>query len=247
MKSSKIVFTFEKQLHISMTDNDIIRGIRENNEAAWRELFATTHNQLAPKISAMLKRSLATTYEDIYEQACLDLMDSVKDGRLVESENSNLYGYLSTICWRKALRAENSQKVKEKREESVPADPDVVPEYLPADDEDAEKEALAFLDKVLASIPESCRKLFRRFYWDKMPMKDIAAIMGLKNDDVAKATKSKCMKKYREIAKAMLADDEKADEAVRRVVERDALRDLLEECRNEASGEWSLAALNNNE
>jgi len=116
-------------------------------------------------------------------------------------------------------------------------------EFDPAEQADAEEEAMAFLEKVLAAIPESCRQLFRRFYWDKMPMKDIAAAMGLKNDDVAKATKSKCMKKYKEIAKAMLANDEKADEAVRRVVERDALRDLLEECRNEASGEWALAAL----
>ena len=237
-----------------MTDNDIIRGIRENSEAAWRELFAMTHSQFAPKISAMLIMSVATTYEDIYEQACMDLMANVKDGKLTEGENINLPGYLYTICWRRALRAEESHKVKEKRmvkmakeeakdEASDEFSPDVVMEFDPEGDEDAKNKALVFLEKVLAAIPESCRQLFRRFYWDKMPMKDIAAAMGLKNDDVAKATKSKCMKKYKDIAKAMLADDEKADEAVRRVVERDALRDLLEECRNEASGEWAIAAL----
>ena len=237
-----------------MTDNDIIRGIRENSAAAWRELFAATHDKFKPKISAILKLSKTTTYDDVYEQACMDLMDNVKDGKLTESENVNLSGYLYTICWRIALRAEEKHKVKEKRMERVAKEeardeaseefaPDVIMEFDPEADEDAKNEALAFLEKVLAEIPESCLQLFRRFYWDKMPMKDIAAAMGLKNDDVAKATKSKCMKKYRDIAKAMLADDEKAEEAVRRVVERDALRDLLEECRNEASGEWALAAL----
>ena len=229
-----------------MTDNDIIRGIRENSAAAWRELFAATHDKFKPMISSILKLSKTITYDDIYEQAFMDLMDNVKDGKLIEGENDNLSGYLYTICWRKALRAEESHKVKEKRMEKMAKEefaPDVVMEFDPEKDEDAENEALAFLEKVLASIPASCRQLFRRFYWDKMPMKDIAAAMGLKNDDVAKATKSKCMNKFKSIAKAMLADDEKAEEAVRRVVERDALRDLLEECRNEASGEWSMAAL----
>ena len=237
-----------------MTDNDIIRGIRENSESSWRELFAQTHSQFAPKISAILKRSLATTYEDVYEQACMDLMENVKDGRLVEGDGVNLTGYLYTICWRRALRAENSHKVQEKRNEKMAHDtveeeasekfaPDVMMVYNPDSDAEAEDEALAFLDRVLDSIPESCRQLLRRFYWDKLPMRDIAAAMGLKNDDVAKATKNKCMNKFKSIAKAMLADDEKAEDAVTRVVERDALRDLLEECRKEAAGDWSIAAL----
>lgn len=237
-----------------MTDNDIIRGIRENSESAWRKLFAQTHSQFAPKISAILKRSLATTFDDVYEQACMDLMENVKEGRLVEGEGVNLTGYLYTICWRRALRAENSQKTQEKRTDKMAKDtaeeeasdkyaPDVIMVYDPDSDAETEDKALAFLDKVLASIPESCRQLLRRFYWDKMPMKDIAAAMGLKNDDVAKATKNKCMNKFKTIAKAMLADDEKAEEAVRRTIERDALRDLLEECRKEEAGDWALAAL----
>ena len=226
-----------------MTDNDIIRGIRDNSESAWRELFAKTHDQLRPSISPLLQRAVESTYDDIYELACLDLMDNVKDGKLGESENTNLVGYMFKICWRRALRAETKRKKDDGRLDEFPQKEEAELEFDPVEQADAEDEAMAFLDKVLASIPESCRKLFRRFYWDKMPMKDIAAAMGLKNDDVAKATKSKCMKKFREIAKAMLANDEKAEEAVRRTVERDALRDLLEECRNDASGDWSIAAL----
>ena len=76
-----------------------------------------------------------------------------------------------------------------------------------------------------------------------MPMKDIAAQMGLKNEDTAKATKSRCMKKIKQIAEAMLADDAKAEIAVRRAIERSTLRDLLEEFRQEEHGELALAAL----
>jgi hypothetical protein len=53
------------------------------------------------------------------------------------------------------------------------------------------------------------------------------------------------MNKFKEIAKAMLADDAKAEEAVRRTVERNALRDLLEEFRQEEAGEMARAALKN--
>ncbi len=98
---------------------------------------------------------------------------------------------------------------------------------------------------MLESIPPRCKSILRRFYWDKLPMSEIAAIHGLRNENSAKTTKNRCMDKFKEIAKAMLADDAKADEAVRRTVERDALRNLLEEFRKEESGEWSVAALKN--
>ena len=224
-----------------MKDNDIIRGIRENSESAWRALYAATHDKFAPLISSILKRKSETDYEDIYGQACIDLMDSVKDGRLKESEDVNLSGYLYTICMRRAVRAEERRKTEEKRMRGL-FDGSIDEEGQQVD-QDAVDEALAFLDKVLAGIPERCRAILRRFYWDKLSMKDIAAAMGLKNDDVAKATKNKCMNKFRSVAREMLADDEQVEEAVRRAVERDALRDLLDECRKESRGELNIAAL----
>ena len=51
------------------------------------------------------------------------------------------------------------------------------------------------------------------------------------------------MDKFKEIAKAMLADDEKAEASVRRTIERNALKDLLADLRKEESGDLALAAL----
>lgn len=241
-----------------MKDNDIIHGIRENSEAAWRALYAATHDLYAPMFSQLLKGKSIETFDDIYELACIDLMDSVKMGRLKEGENTNLAGYLFTVCLRRAIRSEKSRRTelvrklriaieKDDQEASERYSPDAMSEFDPEAEKKADQkavdEALAFLDRVLASIPERCRAILRRFYWDKMSMKDIAAAMGLKNDDVAKATKNKCMNKFKSVAKEMLADDIKAEEAVRRAVERDALRDLLDECRKESRGELDIAAL----
>lgn len=230
-----------------MKDNDIIRGIRENSEAAWRALYASTHDKFATLVSRSLGKESATTFDDIYEQACLDLMENVKAGKLLEGDAVNLSGYLYTICMRKAIRANESRTREAERKQEygrafLPGeDPD--PESGQEADREAWEKALALLDEALSRIPERCRAILRRFYWDKMSMKDIAAAMGLKNDDVAKATKNKCMNKFKSVAKEMLADDDALDAAVRRAVERDALRDLLDECRKASSGEWDIAAL----
>ena len=236
-----------------MSDNDIIQGIRNNSSEAWRELYHSTVGGIRQKIEPMLKRVKHLTFDDLFEEACITLMDNVKSGKVKEEDNTNLSGYLFTICWRLAHRQadkEKRPKEEEKAENKVNGqlilvepseEQDIVPELIAEE----EQEAFAFLDRVLKSIPEDCQKILRRFYWDKMPMKDIAPALGLKNENVAKTKKNRCMDKFKEIAKAMLADDEKADAAVRRTIERDALRDLLEDLRQEESGELALAALKN--
>ncbi len=238
-----------------MTDNDIIRGIRENSSEAWRELYHSAVEGIREKIEPMLKKVKHLTFDDLFKDACITLMEDVQKGKVKEGPGTNLSGYLYTICWRMAIRQNDRESrpkepvkavvsmrngaviVEEPNQEMEEEDP--VTAQL------EEEEAFAFLDKVLKSIPEDCQKLLRWFYWDKMPMKDIAPAMGLKNENVAKTKKNRCMDKFKEIAKAMLADDEKAEEAVRRTVERDALRDLLDDIRKEESGDLAMAALKN--
>ena len=201
------------------------------------------------KIEPILSRAKGKTFDDVYSEAMIALMENVKDGKLAEGEQVNLSGYIYTLCWRIALRLENKGKREDEKRKELADD---MGDREPAAEDDADdgtispeeyEEAMAFLEKVLVSIPPSCRTILKRFYWDKMPMKDIAAQMGLKNEDTAKATKSRCMKKIKQIAEAMLADDAKAEIAVRRAIERSTLRDLLEEFRQEENGELALAAL----
>ena len=225
-----------------MTDNELIKGIRENSSVAWKEIYQSNREKIRAAITPMLVRVKDADFDDVFELALLDLMDNVKDGKLVESEQTNLSGYLYTICWRIA----NQMVKKEKRRVGIfveKADVEMIDEGDSSIDSEDYEEALAFLDRVLDSIPAKCKSILRRFYWDRLPMTEIAATHGLKNENSAKTTKNRCMEKFKEIAKGMLADDAKAENAVRRTVERNALRDLLEEFRKEVSGEWSIAAL----
>ena len=220
-----------------MTDKEIIAGI---------ESGATSIRQ---HIQPLLRGVRDVTFDDVYQEACLILMENIKAGKLDAGSEMNLGGYLYVICKRVALRYATRKRplrivekptekdevvLKDEGEVSMGGSPEVM--------EMEEEEAMRFLDKVLDSLPPTCKSILKRFYWDKMSMKDIATLTGLKNEDTAKSTKKRCMDKFRSIAKAMLEDDEKAEAAIRRTIERAALRDQLDECRQLGAGTLARAA-----
>ena len=67
-------------------------------------------------------------------------------------------------------------------------------------------------------------------------MSEIAALCGFKNDNVAKSTKNRYMDKFKSIARQMLEDDEFAEAAIARTIERASLRNQINECRHLESG-----------
>ena len=220
-----------------MTDSEIISGIESGSTS------------IRQHIQPILSGVRDVTFDDVYQEACIILMENIKAGKLDNESEMNLPGYLYVICKRVALRYAAKKRpfrIVEKptsKGEVVIKDEGEEQESKSAECmEMEEEEAMRFLDRVLDSIPPTCKSILKRFYWDKMSMKDIATLTGLKNEDTAKSTKKRCMDKFRSIAKAMLEDDEKADAAIRRTIERAALRDQLDECRQLESGTLSRAA-----
>jgi RNA polymerase sigma factor (sigma-70 family) len=220
-----------------MADRDIISEI-ESGQTTIRE-----------HIQPLLSGVRDITFDDVYQEACIILMENIKAGKLDTEGEMNLPGYLYVICKRIALRY--AARKRPLRIAERPAGKDEVMIKDEGEEQESgsaelmemeEEEALRFLDRVLESIPPTCKSILKRFYWDKMSMKDIATLTGLKNEDTAKSTKKRCMDKFRSIAKAMLEDDEKAEAAIRRTIERAALRDQLDECRQLESGALSRAA-----
>ena len=220
-----------------MTDKDIISGIESG--------MTSIRQHIQPILSGV--RDI--TFDDVYQEACIILMENIKAGRLDTGGEMNLSGYLYVICKRVALKYAAKkrpfrivEKPTEKDEVVIKDDGEEQESGSAERIEMEEEEAMRFLDRVLDSIPPSCKSILKRFYWDKMSMKDIATLSGLKNEDTAKSTKKRCMDKFRSIAKAMLEDDEKAEAAIRRTIERAALRDQLDECRQLESGTLARAA-----
>ena len=230
-----------------MTDKELVTGIRNNSEAAWKAIYSGMKPGIRLRIEPMLLRVKDVMFDDIYNEALMLLMENVKDGKLTENNADNLSGYLYTICYRLALKRLRKTLPTEDISDSIMKSPygetkvdeiEEDPNTLLIEDEWVRN----FLDRVLDSLPLNCKQILKRFYWEELSMDEIAPIMGLKNANSAKTTKNRCMDKFKKLATDLLADDEKAEEAIRRAVERNALRDLLERFRQEDSGEIATAA-----
>ena len=226
-----------------MTDAQLILGIQSNNAIIWRYIC---RNLKSPFV-ATLKRfcvasSLSTNdWEDIFQESCIILLENVKQGKLEERPGSSLFSYFVEIGKRTmqtALRKKSKHLPSPTKNEDTPHIIQLWPGLTPkskeegseaVSTEDKQKEQDRFLDRVFDSIPDACKTLLKKFYWDHKPMDEIASILSLRNADTAKTKKNRCMNQFKDIAKRLVESDEFADDMVRACVERSMLRELLEE------------------
>lgn len=229
-----------------MTEAQIVIGIMQNDNRAWQYIC----RKMKPGFSSIIVNlySFGATanedIEDIFQDACIILMQKVKEGAVVLSREGALFSYLVQIGKNIAANFTRKRVVQKQSDEDTP---NLVPfiavrgteipnirkeqENEPGDFSVSEKQQSQdeFLDRVFDSIPEDCKTLLKKFYWDRCPMDEIACMMGLRNADSAKTKKNRCMNKFNEIAKRLVEDGEFAEDAVRAAVERAALRELLED------------------
>ena len=228
-----------------MTDSQLIFGILQNDERAWRYIC----REMKPGFASILGQTFSASkisnedIEDIFQDALLVLMQRVKSGDVVSSREGALFSYLVQIG---KLTACNLLRKKR----TIASDDAVTSSLNLHNIEESdiavdEKQQMQndFLDKILDLLPAECRTLLKYFYWNHKPMDEIASILGMRNADSAKSKKSKCMNKVKEIAAQVIENDEFAEEVVRNAVERVALRELIEEERYNAESGFCMAAL----
>ena len=228
-----------------MTDSQLIFGIMQNDERAWRHIC----REMKPGFASILGQAFSIDkisdedIDDIFQESLVVLMQKVKSGSVSCSRDGALFSYLVQIG---KLTACN--QVRKKRALSLD---DTVTFSLQlhniADDEIAvdEKQQMQneLLDKLFDRIPSECSTLLKHFYWNHKPMDEIASILGMRNADSVKSKKNKCMNRIKEIAARIIENDEFAEEVVRNAIERAALRELIEEERIHAESGHSMAAL----
>lgn len=228
-----------------MTDSQLIFGILQNDERAWRHIC----REMKPGFASILGKTFSASkisnedIEDIFQDSLLVLMRRVKSGDFVSSREGALFSYIVQIG-----KLTGCNLLRKKR---MLVSDDAVTFSLnlhnieESDISVDEKQQMQndFLDKVLDLLPAECRTLLKHFYWNHKPMDEIASILGMRNADSAKSKKSKCMNKVKEIATQLIENDEFAEEAVRNAIERAALRELIEEERYNADNGFTMAAL----
>ncbi|MBR2031605.1 MAG: sigma-70 family RNA polymerase sigma factor [Alistipes sp.] len=229
-----------------MTDPQLIFGILQNDERAWRHIC----REMKPGFASILSQTFSASnisnedIEDIFQESLIVLMQRVKSGDFVSSREGALFSYLvqigkltaCNILRKKRTLASDEVVTFALNQHNIEEESDLTID---------EKQQMQndFLDKVLSLLPAECRALLRYFYWNRKPMDEIAGILGMRNADSAKSKKSKCMDKIKEIAAQLIENDEFAEEAIRNAVERAELRELIEEERYNADNGFTMAAL----
>ena len=214
----------------------------ELRDMAWRTLYNHTHDRIVGQMRNVYGESIpADIFEDIYADACIDMIENARKGKISsEGGKLNLPGYLYTLCMRKCYRMKGKAGIRvvsfdDPRSDGLPSKDEI---FGSTEDEGLSPEDREFLlnllQRALESMPENCRMMFRQFYWEKKTMAEIALMLGLRGPDSAKTTKNRCMDKYRKFVKELVKDDDAAEELVRDTVERDSLKALFSEFRDES-------------
>lgn len=231
---------------MSMTDLQLLIGIMQNDDRAWRFICRNMKSGFSSIVGQAFPfgNFASENIEDIFQESCIVLMQKVKNGSVAVSHEGALFSYLVQIG---KLTACNLLR---KRRSLTPEEMVTISLNLHKEDEDSEitvdekqRSQDEFLDRVFDSIPLECKNLLKHFYWGHKNMDEIASILGMRNADSAKTKKNKCMNKFKDIAAKLIENDEFAEETVRAAVERAALKELINNERVYAENGISMAAL----
>ena len=228
-----------------MTDSQLLIGIMQNDERAWKHICRNMKQGFAAILVQTFSFNSLTNedIEDIFQESCIVLMQKVKDGGVALSREGALFSLLVQIG--KLTACNLVRKRKDITTENVVTISDNLhKEYEDISVDEKQKSQDEFLDRVFDSLPSDCKTLLKHFYWGRKPMDHIASVLGMRNADSAKTKKNKCMNKFKDIAAKLIESDEFAEEAVRAVVERAALKELLENEKVYAENGICTAALN---
>ena len=142
--------------------------------------------------------------KDIFQEALLITYKNIQkvDFKLICSIQTYVYSVCKNI-WNDHLR--KAQKwtngLPEKELEKV--DQSGIEEAL------AKEQKFKTLDQVLLQIGERCLDIFKRYYYQKQSMREIAEALAYSSEKVAKNQKYKCLERARKIASEKMFNPQK--------------------------------------
>lgn len=175
-----------------MKDEELVHYIRQGQSSlAFRHLYKGY-----PAVERFIRQHGGSAEEamDIFQDALVVFCrNAAKPDFTLDAAIST---YLYAVCrfmWKDAL-------VRKNRTSSIDIS------TLSLESAGVNEEALLYqrkvksLEEVILGLGDKCRRILEAFYYQKTPMRDIAAEMGYRSEQVAKNQKFKCLEKAREIA-----------------------------------------------
>ncbi|MFV0591974.1 MAG: RNA polymerase sigma factor [Draconibacterium sp.] len=172
---------------INYTDAQILKGILRHDNLILQYIY----KQYYYKVNYFIKKNQGNEDDasDIFQEAIIVIYRKLKENDLI-FEKSSFQGYLFSVCrflWLKQL--EKRRIERERLNDSLPYQEDIYDDNLVELVEKNEKYGL--YQKHFKTLSSDCQKLLQLFF-EKVPLKEIASIMGYKTEKYAKTRKFKC-------------------------------------------------------
>lgn len=190
------------------SDEQILKGILRHDNLILQYIY----KQFYYKVNMFIKKNSGTEDDanDVFQEAIIVIYRKLKENDLVFA-SSSFQGYLFTVSryiWLKQL--EQKRIEQEKINETLPFQEDIYDDNLMELVEKNEKYGL--YQKHFKTLSTDCQKLLQLFF-EKVPLSEIARIMGYKGENYAKTRKFKC--------KELLISRIKQDTEFKKILEDD--------------------------
>jgi len=176
-----------------MTDDSIIKAIREGDESAIEVLYKKHFRMMAKLI--MQNSGSEDDARDIFQDALIVFWQKVRSGELVLT--SKISTYLYSICqnlWRKEL-------TRLSRLSNEEVDSTEIIGY-------EQNESAKSIRNCVNQMGEVCKKVLTLYYFDGLNMTEIAEEMGFANANTAKTKKYKCKLELDELVKKQFKESD---------------------------------------
>lgn len=192
----------------SYTDQQIQRGILRNDNLVLQFIY----KQFFYKVNNFIKNNSGDEDDanDVFQEAIIIIFRKLKEDNTI-FETRPFPTYLFTVCrylWLKQL--ESKRVEKEKVTDSLPFQSDLYDDSL--NELVIKNEKYSLYQKHFKNLSADCQKIMQMFF-EKIPLKQIAQIMGYKSEKYAKKRKYKC--------KELLINRIKQDADYKKIVEDD--------------------------
>lgn len=145
--------------------------------------------------------------DDIYQEASVALYMNIREGKL-SALTSTLGTYFMKVCINQTRKfLSKSNKVIPLIDESRLSNSNTVRDdkidelygfCMDTEEEDRKIRMELLVNKIIASMTDTCRNILHGYYWDDFSTSTIADMFNFSDANSVKAQKYKCVKKFRD-------------------------------------------------
>ena len=162
------------------------------------------------RVQAYLRKTYSVSdddLDDIYQEASVALYLNIREGKL-SSLTSSLGTYFMKVCINQTRKFLGNNKraiplIDENRlsNNNAVRDDKIDELYgfcMDTEEEDRKVRMELLVNRIIASMTDTCRNILHGYYWDDFSTSTIADMFNFSDANSVKAQKYKCVKKFRD-------------------------------------------------